>query len=625
MQVITRKVDNFPVVFHYGQVRPDFNDTSKNPHRSRLDLNGEWLFRFDPQSIGEKQRWFSTKTHLKDWHQVNVPHSWDSMPGGKYWDWQNRSVTNPPHYNGSAWYRRSFEWTPQQNKRQRIVFLGVQQRARVYLNNSAIAMHEGGGAPFSIDISERLKPGTNTLALKVTRLPNFKLHKDGKKWDEIHYTHTLHPKAPDCWPYAGILRDVYLSEEAAISIRKTQICTQNDKLQTTVIISNNGKQTSSVWVKLRCSALAVPRHTSHELLRLAPGQTRVVKLSLSLSTDAKSWSPQSPHLYKAHITLHRENGQAFDQLVSTFGIRKFTTSGPQFTLNQQAIFLKGISLYEENHHRGGAITRKDHEKLFQLARQSNSNFIRMHVTQRAPYAYQLADQQGFLICAEWAGFWYTKEAMAQQSQDKQSIYQTLGRCAVWDLMNHPSVVLWGLHNEAHQFCPEYETFVKTGRSLVQELDQEKRPITWAAWHPTKGTPHFEHADAVGFNEYRGAMDPFEDLAPDLNKAIKSNPSKPLIIMENGAWSKRGERGPVTQKSTEDWQADLLKRQWNVLTQYTPAFSGYTYWLLSDYRSRKTYTGNRRSNGYSRMGLYDEFHQPKLVSEVFRDLINPLKK
>lgn len=58
MQVETRKVDGFPVVYHYCQVRPDFEDTSSNSHGARKSLNGEWSFRFDPKSKGLDDSWF---------------------------------------------------------------------------------------------------------------------------------------------------------------------------------------------------------------------------------------------------------------------------------------------------------------------------------------------------------------------------------------------------------------------------------------------------------------------------------------------------------------------------------------------------------------------------------------
>ena len=626
MQVETRTINDFPVVFHYGQVRPDFQDTSKNPHRTHTGLDGQWAFRFDPTAIGQKEKWYSTEPAPETWQNVQVPHCWDAMPGGRYWDWNDRSEKNPPHYNGAAWYQKNFDYQPNKNMRQRISFLGVQQRARIYLNGQEIALHEGGGAPFSIDISKHLKAGKNTLALKVVRLANHRKKADGKGWDEIDTIHTYHPKAPDCWPYAGILRSVTLIEEPAISIRKTQIHTKNDKIHQAVIISNHGQTPAKLKVQVKFSLSSAAQQLSKSI-QLQPGQTHVEKISTPQGDAAQRWSTTSPTLYTSTATLLSEDGKEIDSLTSRFGIRDFITDGPNFKLNAKSIFLKGSSIYGEHAERGAALTAADHEKLFKTARDSNSNFIRMHVIQRHPYAYQLADEQGFLVCGEWGGFWYKEKSMAAQTKDTQSIYQTMARCAVWDLMNHPSVVLWGLHNEAHQFGKEHEEFVKMGRELVLAIDKDqKRPITWAAWHPHKGNPNFEYADAVGFNEYRGAFDPFKLLAPDLKTAIKRNPNKPLIILENGAWSKRGSRGRVNQKNNENWQSDLLKRQWEVLTKFSPEFAGYTYWLLIDYRSRKPYTGNKGANGYSRMGIYDHEHLPKLlVREVFQNLSNPLEQ
>ena len=105
----------------------------------------------------------------------------------------------------------------------------------------------------------------------------------------------------------------------------------------------------------------------------------------------------------------------------------------------------------------------------------------------------------------------------------------------------------------------------------------------------------------------------------MKRAATENPGKPLIILENGGWSRLGERGPKDRKGTEDWQADLLRRQHEVLTTHIPPLAGYTYWLLVDYRSRKFYTANRQADGYSAMGLYSPTGKPKLVRDIFRDL------
>ena len=612
MDIETRSIDDFPVVFHYGEVRPEFRAQSNNPLRDTQTLDGDWHFRFDPQNAGLTEKWHSGIAD-QNWQQVQVPHCWDMMPGGSFWDWSDWSPANPPFYNGAAWYRRDFEFQPLDKPSHRLQFLGVQQRARIFLNGTLLALHEGGGQPFSLTITDKLKVGKNTLALQVIRLPNYLKKEDGG-FQEIDNTHTQHPKAPDNWPYAGLTRSVSLQSESHTTIRKAQVRIRENKLEVAVCLSSTQLSKEPYLIKLSSPALEEPVEHS---FTFDGKKNRVQILTVPLKPNAKSWSPESPHLYTLDTRLSQE-GTDFDLLQTTFGIRDFKTVGSSFELNGQDIFLKGVAFYEEHPSRGSALRPEDHEKLFALTQDARANFARLHLSQRHPYVYELADQLGVLLCAEWGGFWYKEKSMAAQSEDSQSIYQSHARCAIWDLMNHPSIVLWGLNNECHQFCPEYETFVKTSRELAHSLDWHRRPLTWAAWHPHQGQPQFEYADAVGFNEYRGAMDPFEDLAPDLQKVIANHPEKPLIIMENGAWSTLGRRGSVDRKGTEDWQADLMRRQHEVLSQFAP-LSGYTYWLLQDYRSRKEYTGNKRQGGWSKMGLYSAQGEPKLVRDVFKEL------
>lgn len=618
MDVRTERIDDFPVVFHYGQVRPDFNFYQQTPTRKRTALNQGWNFRFDPAAEGETAGWAQTPTPGGDWTPVSIPHCWDMIPGGRFHDWSDTSPKNPPHYNGAAWYRLEFDCTPTPGKRQRIEFLGVQQRARIHLNGKQIALHEGGGQPFSIDVTSALVPGKNLLALKVIRRANHEPYDvaANKEPHEVEQIHGPHPKAPDNWPYAGITREVTLIEESPITIRKTQLRTKDGQLEAAVVVSNHGNDAFATRLTLESPALTSP--PAPKDITVEAGTSRVVHIHAALRQDAAEWTPKTPALHSVHVRLSTSS-ETLDEWHGRFGIRSFEVRDSRFVLNKKPIFLKGIAMYEETHERGAALLPSDHKQLFELCKQADANFLRLHVGQRHPLAYQLADQLGFMVTAEWGGFWYREKSMAAQTEDPRSIFQSHARCAIWDLINHPSVVLWCSHNESHQFCPEYETFVAKGTALVREQDWHQRPVTWAAWHPHKGQPHFEHADAVGFNEYRGAMDPFEELDPDMKRAATENPGKPLIILENGGWSRLGERGPKDRKGTEDWQADLLRRQHEVLTTHIPPLAGYTYWLLVDYRSRKFYTANRQADGYSAMGLYSPTGKPKLVRDIFRDL------
>ena len=621
MDVRTQVVDGIPVVFHYGQVRPDF-DTITSPTRSRKVLAEGWQFRFDHERRGEAEDWAGMQPLNGPWVAVTVPHCWDMMPGGNFHDWSNRTPTNPPLYDGAGWYRLEFRHEATAGKRQRLEFLGIPQRARILLNGNQVGLHEGGGQPFSIDITGKLRTGLNVLAVKVIRRPNYApTPPGGGEPAELQQVNGLYPKAPDMWPYAGITREVALVTENLVTIRKTLLRTIAGRLEAVVVITNQDTEPRRLSVELQCGAL-----TSQPIpiaIDIPAGGVRAIRIDGTLQSNAARWSPTTPTLHRVIARL-RQGDKLVDEWMGNLGIREFRVDGARLLLNGRPIFLKGVAMYEETQSRGAALLSEDHRTLLRLCRDAGANFIRLQVTQRNPEVYREADRQGFLLTGEWGGFWYREASMDAQTRDSQSVFQSLARCAIWDLVNHPSVALWCTHNESHQFCPEYGRFVAKATELVRELDWQRRPVSWAAWHPHMGQPEFRHADVVGFNEYRGAMDPFERLEPDMRRVTAENPSKPLIILENGAWARPGKRGSVDEKDTEDWQADLLRRQHEVLVRHSPPLAGYTYWILADYRSRKFYTANPESNGYSNMGLYGLDGRPKLVRDVFRDLVWPGK-
>lgn len=599
MRVETRTIDGAAVVFQYGEVRPDFSSVQGNEFRQRTALDSDWSFRFD----GQEQ----TRT-------VTLPHNWEAMPGANFWDMDKTGVDNPARFNGAGWYEHQFTSTKKKDRSYRLEFRGVRERARVWLNGQEVALHAGTGQAFSINVTKELLDGTNKLRVKVLRLPAHQRTGEGK-WVETSGIHTLHSKAPDYWPYAGITGSVVLWEESPLSIRKVQVRNEGEELLTQVVVANSSGADFEGSVRLGSEILQTT--PKDQKLSIASGAVRVITLREEVAPGTPRWSPTQPALHHLVAELIQD-GETIDKCRVRFGLREFEVDGLTLRLNGEPTFLKGASAYNETP-RGLALKPRENRAIFAMAKETDLNFVRLAVRQRAPEVYALADEMGLMVSGEWGGFWYQPDTMAAQTLDNQSIYQTMAQCGVWDLMNHPSVVLWCICNECNQYCPEYEPFLNMSRTLVRRLDGGLLPITWAGWHPHQGQPHYEHADIIGFNEYRGSLDAFEDLRPDMEIVTKRNPNKPIVIMENGSWSERGRRGRPSRRGTEDWQADLITRQWGVLRDYRPQLNGYVHWLLQDYRSRRAYTATRRKDGWSRMGLYSEDGEPKLARDVLRDL------
>lgn len=603
MGVEVREIDSLPTVFQYGEIRPDFEvrEVTEGPRRSWL-LDGEWSLRFEGQ---------------REAGLVEVPHSWGMLSGSVYWEDEDETFENPARYNGAGYYEKRFEVNFKTGSSYRLAFHGVRERARIMLNGKEIAQHEGVGAPFSVNVSDFLRDGENLLELKVMRQPVYRMNEEGER-EGIKRSHSLYSKPTDYWAYAGITGSVVLWEEPLTTLRKVQVQVKGEHLQVRAFLQNFSEQ---AWQGQLALAL---EETEGELVSVSVkigaadfSAFEVLMAIADIPGGLEAWSPNSPKLYhlSAHL-LSEEDGLLVDALETRFGRREFRVAKEKLLLNKEPVFLKGVSSYCETE-RGAAVTREEKRQILSLAKEAGANFVRLPVRQRDPLTYQLADELGLMVSGEWGGFWYQEDAMVAQTEDSQSIYQSMGRVAVWDLMNRPSVVLWCTNNECDQFSKAYRPFLEMNRFLVRELDEGLLPITWAGWHPYQGTPHFDLADIVGFNEYRGSLDKFSDLLPDMRKVVEENSGKPIVIMENGAWSRLGRHGSSSRKGTEEWQASLIARQWEVLQDF-PSLVGYTYWILKDYRSREPYTANRGSRGWSRMGLYSYGGESKLARDTFRD-------
>src|SRR5262245_9984702 len=104
--------------------------------RARIDLNGQWQFRLDPQNEGEASRWHSTDTSFSK--TIQVPGCWQAQGFGE------RSGILRNHYVGNAWYRRSIlvpaSW---KGKVITLRFGGASRRTTVFVNGIRIGEHDG--------------------------------------------------------------------------------------------------------------------------------------------------------------------------------------------------------------------------------------------------------------------------------------------------------------------------------------------------------------------------------------------------------------------------------------------------------------------------------------------------
>lgn len=409
-------------------------------------LNGPWRFDFDPQDAGEKENWQQSHTFSKS---INVPFPWQSELSG----------IHDTEYQGAVWYQRDI--TIPKNLLDRRVFLvfgAVDYQAKVWLNNTLIAEHEGGYTPFEAEITSMVKPGqTATVTVRAYDVADPETP-TGKQTD--WYTRS-----------GGIWQTPYLEYRGLSFLRKARITPDIDKAQTTFACDVEARDAGTYTVEIH--AVLGSRHlNAKQSVTCHPG-ANTLQLILPVR-DPVLWSPDSPSLYETRITLN-QGGKAVDEVDTYFGMRKvsrgvYGDAGHEYILlNNKPIYLRGALHQSFNPkgiytHPNDDFIRNDYAK----AKEFGLNFIRIHIKIDEPRALYWADRLGVLLMCDMPNF--TKNTPLAHQR-----WEAMLRAAVERDFNHPAIFAWCDFNETWGigdggYTPETQQWVSSMYRLTKELD-----------------------------------------------------------------------------------------------------------------------------------------------------------
>jgi len=613
MNTQVKTIDDSTVLFQYGQPVPSLDTWHLDePARDYVDLDGTWKFTFgndgkDPEQVGMNEGWYESDYDDSDWEDREVPLPWDLYDTP--WFGQERLNGDPydeekwgqgtDTRDGYGWYRKTVSLGEQwAGKAVRLNFLSAYYRARVWVNGTEIGIHEGGNDPFSLDISDALEPGTeNVIAVRVYRRPWHSTYDDDANPESITSNEELPPGVIDFWPYAGLVRSVYIEGTDTLAVSKLLTDASEGSLSVDVVLYNYASEQASRTLTVDPGEGTGGSAQTREVT-VDGESTRVVSMTVDIP-DADQWDALDPATYEVSAEL--SDGQSVtDRLTTTYGMRTITVEDGHIKLNGEDVFLKGLNWIEENHTHGRSMTQSEMDSQFQNILDMNCNFMRQQ-EHRHPYSYEWADENGVLVMDGAPNIWMSAEA--QDLQLDYGLSEALTRTMAWHKHNHPSTVFWSLHNEMDTAAP-YVEFTKQIREAALELDRQNRLITWASQNTTEEA--HEYADVRGFNEYYGYFGGNSaGLSGGLERMHEEMPDVPVVIVENGKHSGPGFRDQEmspTHPHSESSQAAYFQAHWNQVSQeqFREYLHGYTHWVLQDYKTRAGYNWGR-PNGISPMG------------------------
>ncbi|MFH7018440.1 glycoside hydrolase family 2 protein [Flavobacterium sp. FlaQc-47] len=592
----------FTTVF-IGQAQ---NLISNVPNRAVTSLNGVWNYIVDPYETGfysfhhdqyDKQTKPSNAAFFNNYHAVNkqelVEYDFDksekiTIPS----DW-NSQIPELKYYEGNVWFKKSFDYDLKDKKRLFVYFGAINYKSDIYLNGKKLGTHEGGFTPFNFEITSIVKPKDNYLVVKVDNTR----HKE-----DVPTTNT------DWWNYGGITRDVTLIEEneSFIEDYNIQLKKGNSALISGFIKVNNfSSEQNNI-------SISIPELKINYKGKI--GTDGIVNFEIP-AKKISFWSPENPKLYEVTIDF---NGQ---KLKDTIGFRTIETQDDKILLNGKQIFLRGISIHEENAKGGRANSEEDALRLLNWAKELGCNYVRLAHYPHNENIIRQADKLGLMVWEEIPVYWtveFTNKETYKNAQDQLTTTITRDK-------NRACIIIWSMANET-PISDARNTFIKSLVDHTKSLDNT-RLISAALLTQSGngfGTINDEigqYLDIISFNQYLGW---YGGNLEDAEKILwKTKYNKPVIVSEFGGDAKQGFHGEKNERWTEEYQEYLYIQNLKMIEKI-PHLSGLSPWILVDFRSPKRLLPGIQ-DGYNRKGLISNDGNKKKAFYIMQDWYAKKKK
>ena len=555
--------------------------------RKKISLNGKWNYIVDVQEEGyygyrmeKRGRGFFMNEKPRNPDDL-VEYDFDKAPEMEIpsdWNTQDDKLF---FYEGTIWFKKSFNYTINPQKKVILYFGAVNYEAIVYINGILLGKHIGGFTPFNFDITKKLKNGENFIILKV----------DNKR--RIENIPTL---IFDWWNYGGITRDVYIIETNNIYIQNYNfVLNKENKKQINFTIELN-TYISNKPIEITIPELGISKIFNTNSKGFLSGILNPKKLIL--------WTPKNPKLYSVHLKINNET--IYDKI----GFRTVEIKDKKILLNGNPIFLRGVNIHDVKPFTDGrANSFADAKIILSWAKELGCNFVRLVHYPHNEYMIREAEKEGILVWSELPLYW----TIAWDNLDTYNNAKNQLTDMIMRDINRANVIIWSISNETPR-GEARDIFLKNLISNTRKLDNS-RLITMATevirikdMNIINDTMN-DYVDIISFNNYYGWYGKVNITDAEKMKWIIPY-NKPIIISEFGAGAKYGYHGNKNYRWTEEFQDNVYIYNLKMIEKIN-GLAGTVPWLLNDFISPRRVLSVIQ-DFYNRKGFCSERGDKKLA-------------
>jgi len=449
----------FPLIAGLILILESCNDKLFEPVRETIPLAGTWKFAMDTSGAGIENQWYNLS--LDD--SVKLPGTMDENKKGIINTniYETMRLSRELMYSGMAWYRKEIiipeKWD---NKNIRLIMERTKP-TRVWVDSKPAGERSDILTQQVYELSGFLTPGKHTITILVN-------NGEGSVPRGITGSHSWTEHTQTNWN--GIIGKFCLEAYNKSYIKGIKTFPDIDAKQVLIKLNvfngSEAEEKSTIVLKANSWNTENPKTAEKKSfsLSLKPGENNI-ELVYHLGDNVQLWSEFEPVLYKLEVIL--KGNSTLDAITTDFGMRKFSTSGTQFTINGLKTFLRGkhdACVFPLTGH--PPMDVESWRRVFRIAKSYNINFYRFHSWTPPEAAFQAADIEGIYMQPELS-FWgsFSKD----KNLDLNDYLLRQGENILENYGNHASFVMFALGNELSGDQVVMNDFLKLFRSVDNRL------------------------------------------------------------------------------------------------------------------------------------------------------------
>lgn len=544
--------------------------------RETILLDGIWDFVTDENTVGEKEEWY--RNFPEKSIKVTVPSCINNRMG--YMEFQS-----------VAWYKKEFF----AEGAICVKFHAVTEYAKVYLDGEFLGDHYGGFTAFEFE--KVINGGMHTLVVMVDSRSN---------------EDTIPLWAVDWHHYCGIIRSVELTSYNSVAIKS---------MRAEYVLSEDLK-TADVRVHVQLKNYCSEEETKTLKIDIDGNEiyngsvliadTDVITAETKIE-DVRLWDIHKPELYT--ITVQTDD----DDLIDKIGFRKVEVRGKDILLNNKKIKIMGVNRHEEHPDWGFAMPPMLNAKDMDILKNLGVNAVRGSHYPNTQLFVDMCDAEGILFWSEIPMWGFEKESVERPLVIKRGL--DMHTEMVNQYYNHPSIIIWGMHNEIATDTQQGYDITKKFVSHVKNMDST-RLVTYATNRILKDEC-LDLIDFISVNQYvgwyEGDIADWADFMTEMKNYLKEKgvDQKPVVMSEFGVGAMFGTKDFEGLRWSENYQVEFYKHTLDIFLNDSD-ISGVYLWQFCDIRSNAKWS-LLRARSFNNKGLVNEYRQPKLAYYAVKEM------